>query len=406
MRRTMTFFVLLIMSCVKLQAEYTDHRGHNVDSLETVMAAWTAKDLAEADEQALRHVADDLEELMWGFNQTNGVKSEYYARMLLGIAQSHGWLHKIQASAKGIGQHFWAKEQYDSAAFYYTIAMEAVEKMSVVPDGGDGPAYTEKSIDDALSQMYGTLGNLYSMMDSIPVAMDYYEKAGVLFKKHEWNNSCSVLYYNMGETMRVEDDLASAEKYYKESLKYSLLTGDSLAIATVYKGLGSLYLEMGRTNRAMHYLDDANSYFADHEKEELQYRMESLDYTGQVLALLNKRLKLTMLLLVAALLLMALALVVARKLKQARKENSELSEVLEETVAEIAVPEHKTDIRLKPREMEVLDLIAKGYTNAAIADALCLSPETIKWYKKKLFAMFDASNSAELVTIAKDEGIL
>ena len=188
MRKMASLFVFIIGFCIQARAEYIDHRGHNVDSLEAV--------------------ASDIEELMLGFNQTNGVKSEYYARMLLGLARRFGWDHYEQLAAKCIGQHFWAKEKFDSAAFYYGICMKAAERISATGN--------ERTADDVLSQMYGTLGNLYSEMDSIDVAMAYYEKAGVLFKKHDWHNSSSVLYYNMGETMRDAGDLDRAEDYYRD----------------------------------------------------------------------------------------------------------------------------------------------------------------------------------------------
>lgn len=407
MRKLLLLLLSTFCFSMVAEAEYVDHRGHNVDSLETVMAGLTARDIENASDDRLKHIAEDLEELMLGFNQTNGVKSEYYARTLLRIATRKEWLSKIQSAAKGIGQHFWAREQYDSAAVYYRMAMDAVEKMPLSETGdGSGNTYTQKDIDNALSQMYGTLGNLYSMMDSISVAMDYYEKAGILFKKHEWHNSCAVLYYNMGETMREEGELEQAENYYLESLEYSKLAKDSLAVATSYKGLGSLYLEMHKTSKAMRFLNEANKYFADHEDEELQYRMESLDYTGQVLALQKKRLTITLLTSLALILMGALTYYVYLRLKQKTRENTELAEVLEETMNDIYPAKEKVDIVLKPKEREILDLIAKGYTNAQIAEAMCLSPETIKWYKKKLFTLFGASNSAELVTITKDMGML
>lgn len=395
MRKLISLLLPIVCLSIPAWAEYTDHRGHNVDSLETVMAGWTAKEIEDAGDDDLRQIARNLDELMYGFNQTNGVKSEYYARMLLKIAERKGWRTDEQAAAKNIGQHFWAKEKYDSAAFYYGIAMKAAESL---PES--------ESRDNALSQMYGTLGNLYSMMDSIDVAMEYYEMAGVLFKAHEWHNSSSVLYYNMGETMRGEGKLKSAETYYKESLNYSLLAKDSLAIATAYKGLGSLYMEMHRTAKAMRYLDDANRYFADHEKEELQYRMESLDYTGQVLAMQNKRLTLIILLLVALALLAAATMLIVKRFRLVTQEKEELTEVLETAVESIGASQSRKDYQLKPREKDVLDFIAKGYTNAQIAEAMSLSPETIKWYKKKFFAMFEASNSADLVRIAKEEGVI
>ena len=407
MRKVLAIILLCLCFCLRLKAEYVDHRGHNVDSLETVMARWTAVELAEADESELKTVAMDLEELMYGFNQTNSVKSEYYARMLLGISKRMGWHDYEQRAAKNIGQHFWAKEKYDSAAFYYNEAMKAVERMSAEDSSmTDGKGDSPDAIDDALSQMYGSLGNLYSMMDSIGTAMAYYEKAGDLFKKHEWNNSSSVLYYNMGETMRCVNEYKKAEEYYLESLKYSKLAEDSLAVATAYKGLGSLYLDTHKTAKAMRFLDEANKYFANHEDEELQFRMESLDYTEQVRALQNKRLTAMIMLLVAFILMSIVTLFVSKGLKREVREKKELAQVLEETVVDIRPASEKNGIKLKPKEKQVLDLIAKGYTNAEIAEAMCLSPETIKWYKKKFFAMFDASNSAELIRNVTESGLL
>lgn len=388
--------ILFLSVCTCIQAEaYTDHRGHNVDSLETVMATWTASDIANAGASELKNVAENLEGLMYGFCQTNMVKSEYYARMLLNISKRFGWHHYEQLAAKNIGQHFWHKEQYDSAAFYYSIAMNAARKIQ-----------GEEDADDALSQMYGTLGNLYSMMDSTSVAMEYYVKAEEIFKKHSWNDSSAALYYNMGETMRAEGELDLAEKYYQESLDYSILTGDSLAVATAYKGLGSVYMDMRKTAKAMRCLGEANLYFAGHEDEELQFRMESLDYTSQVLSLQKRRLWI-MILLLAAMALMACATVVAlRLLKRATIEKKELTTMMEDTIVTISEASEHNGIKMKPREKEILNLIAKGYTNAQIASTLCLSPETIKWYKKKLFAMFDVSNSAELIKAATDKNLL
>lgn len=388
--------ILFLSVCICIQATaYTDHRGHNVDSLETVMATWTAGDIAEAGEPELKGVAENLEELIYGFIQTNRVKSEYYARMLLNISKRFGWHQYEQLAAKNIGQHFWYKEHYDSAAFYYNIAMTATMKMQ-----------GEDTVDDALSQMYGALGNLYSMMDSTSVAMEYYEKAGEIFKKHSWNDSSAALYYNMGETMRAEGEFNLAEKYYQESLDYSILTGDSLAVATAYKGLGSVYMEMRKTAKAMRYLSEANLYFSGHEDEELQFRMESLDYTSQVLSLQKKRLWIIILLLVAMSLMTCVSFVTLRLLKRTSVEKKELTAIVEDTIESICeVPEYN-EIKMKPREKEILNLIAKGYTNAEIASSLCLSPETIKWYKKKLFAMFDVSNSAELIKTATDRKLL
>lgn len=404
MKKYLLLPLLAVLSCFQARS-YNDHRFHNVDSLETVMAGWTADGLAKASGRELENVANDLEDLMYGFLNTNSVKSEYYARMLLSISERMGWLEHEQSAAKIIGQLFWAKEKYDSAAFFYGVAMDAIEKMPVTETGAD-PDESQRSKDDALSIMYGTLGNLFSIQDSTDLAMEYYARAGVLFDKYGWDSSNAVLYGNMGETMRVKDRFKEAEEYYMKSMEYARQTGDSLLVAGAYKGLGSLYFDTGRTSKAMRFLNESNKYFADHEDEELRARLESLEYTQRTLLLQKKRMSAIILLLSAVLLLTAAIFSVSRMLKRMKQEKSELEEVLEGTVeAVVPVPEQR-EVTLKPKEKQILGLIAGGHTNMEIADIMCLSPETIKWYKKKLFAMFDATNSAELVRIVTDRGLL
>ena len=385
---------------------YTDHRFHNVDSLETVMAGWTATGIANADEADLKVITENLDELMYGFVNTNSVKSEYYARMLLSVSRRMDWYEREQSAAKVIGQMFWAKEQYDSAAFYYSIAMDSIEKMPVSESDADQlESFTQKEKDDVLSMMYGTLGNLYSIQDSTDLAMEYYAKAGALFDKYGWDSSNSVLYGNMGETMRNAGRLKEAENYALESLKYAKSTGDSLLVAGACSGLGGLYLDTGRTSKAMRYLNKANKYFADHEDEELLARLQSLKYTQQAMALQKKRRSGIIVLLAVVLFLAGAFLYTVVWNRKTKRDNSKPSDILEETDEAISPVQELSDITLKPREKEIVDLIAKGYTNAEIASALSLSQDTIKWYKKKLFTMFDASNSAELVRILSDKNL-
>jgi len=395
MKRVFTILMMTFCFWDYSWAGYVDHRGHNVDSLETVIAKWTAKDIADADELQLGQVAKDLEELIWGFNNVNPVKSEYYARVLLGISEKNGWTQRESWALRMIGQHFWASAKYDSAAVYFEKAIQVADRME-----------DSSSKDDVISALHGAVGNLYSSMDSLELAMAHYAQAGALFFKHGWHNSSSVLYYNMGETMMGVHEYSKAEEYYKESMRYARLAEDSLAIAGAFKGLGGVYVETGKVAKATRNLAEANRYYANHEDEELRARMESLDFTEQVLSLQNRRLRLLVILLLFSLAMTALAFGISIKLKAARKEKEELTLVLEDTMESITPVKEKKAVNLKPKGLDVLGLISKGYTNADIADAMCLSPDAIKWYKKKLFLMFDVSNSAELVKVASEEGII
>jgi len=57
-------------------------------------------------------------------------------------------------------------------------------------------------------------------------------------------------------------------------------------------------------------------------------------------------------------------------------------------------------VELSDRESEVLALIARGLTNAQIADELYLSIETIKTYVKRLYAKLDVHNRAQAAVAA------
>jgi DNA-binding NarL/FixJ family response regulator len=57
-------------------------------------------------------------------------------------------------------------------------------------------------------------------------------------------------------------------------------------------------------------------------------------------------------------------------------------------------------VELSDRESEVLALIARGLTNAQIADELYLSVETVKTYVKRLYSKLDVHNRAQAAVAA------
>jgi len=61
--------------------------------------------------------------------------------------------------------------------------------------------------------------------------------------------------------------------------------------------------------------------------------------------------------------------------------------------------------QLSPREREVLDQIATGASNAAVADRLGLSPKTVGNHISSIFAKLGVATRAEAIVIAKDAGL-
>lgn len=413
MKKLSLSLILTIISAVWALADgYYDHRGHNVDSLEIVVSRWDASNIDQASYTERAQLMWDWIELMKGYKQTNSVKNRYYAQKVLDMAQRMGWEKSIVDGAKDIGESYWGNEQYDSAAVYFGIAREALERMKIVPDGEEdlGKSYTQLDKDDQLSSLYGALGNLHSMQNQIDTAMSYYSKALDIFKAYGWWNSCAVCYYNMGETILNTGNDKVAKDYYQESLNYAKQANDSLWIASAYKGFGNLYLAQGKTRKALSCLEEADKYFSLHEDEELFARMETLDFTSKVLRMQKKTMAWALIALAFSLMLFVGLVAVFHRLKVTHKEKVETEEVLSETLEEISSidknSEQKLDFKLNDRELNILKMLSQGMTTPQMAETLCLSPETIKWYRKKLLMKFDATSSAELVKKAVEQSII
>jgi two-component system, NarL family, response regulator NreC len=61
---------------------------------------------------------------------------------------------------------------------------------------------------------------------------------------------------------------------------------------------------------------------------------------------------------------------------------------------------------LSHRELEVLKLVANGYTSAEIGEHLFLSPKTIDTYRRRIMSKLDLDTRADLVDYALKHGIL
>jgi DNA-binding NarL/FixJ family response regulator len=55
--------------------------------------------------------------------------------------------------------------------------------------------------------------------------------------------------------------------------------------------------------------------------------------------------------------------------------------------------------RLTPRQMQIVELLAKGHSNRAVASILSISPETVKTHMHKMYHKLEVENRIQVVVI-------
>jgi len=64
------------------------------------------------------------------------------------------------------------------------------------------------------------------------------------------------------------------------------------------------------------------------------------------------------------------------------------------------------ELKITPREREVLELISRGNNYREIAEKLFISEETVISHRKHLLSKFKVHNSAELIKAAMENKLL
>jgi DNA-binding NarL/FixJ family response regulator len=82
------------------------------------------------------------------------------------------------------------------------------------------------------------------------------------------------------------------------------------------------------------------------------------------------------------------------------------SNEVKKIMARPAAHELRSIPQLTKREKQILQLIAEGKTNAAIAAQLSLSTLTVETHRKNLMQKFEVKNAAALIRIAMEQQLL
>ena len=413
MKRLLFIFCLIQIYATQANAQYNDHRDRKLDSLENVVTGWTPERLANAPFETRADVCLAFSQLMYGYERINPDRSMYAARRAYHLGNELKSLYQPYLASKFIGQLFYNKEQYDSTIFYYRVALGYLDRMAAGEAGPDTPqGYPQEKIDDAASSLYGNIGNLYYEIDSLTQAMNYYAKAGEIFKKYGWKISSSILEHNMGDIWAYEGNDAKAVECYNTAISYAQEADDSLWVASSKLGLGALFMRQGKVTKALKYLHEADEYYSKHQDQEYYDRIATLDIMGQAYQTQKRqRSMLATAFAVLALVLLSL-LIITRRALRLKRENVAADEAIGEALTQLEMTDSlfrlKMDqnVQLSRGEQEILPMIAEGLTSKDIAKRLFVTEQTIKWRRQRLLAKFDARNTAEMLSKACEIGLL
>ena len=245
---------MLLLLAENVLAQYSDHRNRKTDSLERVLQS----ENPPRGEPLMRAYLD----LMWGYLQTDGAKSEHYAQKALDLSYETNALNAREDALRILGLNAYGRDDYEKALDFYGQALEATNQMK-----GDR-RYTEKDIDDNLSAIYGSIANVYNMQDKAQLAIHYYQLALPIFEKYRWMESTAILYHNVADLYNSMGNAEEAERNELLSLEAALASGDSLLIALPNKGLAKLYQRRGDYKEAEEAAQVCYDYYSRHKTEE------------------------------------------------------------------------------------------------------------------------------------------
>ncbi len=94
------------------------------------------------------------------------------------------------------------------------------------------------------------------------------------------------------------------------------------------------------------------------------------------------------------------------KVKKQIQEQHEQSRVLKTSLKTDRPNEDKSDFKLTVRELEVLKLIAQGYTNNEMSGVLFISPHTVKSHMINIFNKLTVNDRTQAAVLATKKGII
>ena len=95
-----------------------------------------------------------------------------------------------------------------------------------------------------------------------------------------------------------------------------------------------------------------------------------------------------------------------KAIKKVMMDDNYFSEEFISSISKHNISKNKSKIKLSDREMEILELICRGYSNPEISKYLGISQRTIDGHRGRLFEKTGAKNAPNLVMFAVKNGLV
>ncbi len=337
-----------------------------------------------------------------------------YFKRALKLEQSINNTRGMEYDYTNIGETYMYLEQYDSAHYYaqkgYDIAVKDNVKNNEVYE-------------------MALMAKISQKQKNFKKSLQQYKEALAIFKEIKNPRYISNTLINIGRNKIELGQPQEGISSIKEGLKYALQIGSKENVANAYKILSLYYAEKGDYKQAFLNYREATVFrdsilnseaqkelinmqvaYETHEKEQEIYKLEVTNELTKQLAESRFR-KLLVTIIAVVILFIALLLVFILYRKNALLEIENLNGKLQNRLLQIdnEAPKSSTfsekiaEFELTEREAQILEFIAKGYSNSKIAEELFISTNTVKYHSKNLYTKLDVQNRIEAAKVVNQK---
>lgn len=232
-----------------------------------------------------------LGDLCWHLKYSDPPKALEYGYESIKISKQHGYKALQAYASNNVGVVFWAKSDYDSAAYYldqtrelYTslenergVAVTSVNLGLILQNKGDYDASLDYQLealrivnkleDQGLKgSVLTNIGNVHFLNEKFDKAKDYYFDALRLKKSlpdDDFRQNIQKTLLNIGNVYGRLEAQDSAIYYYQEALPFAIKANDSKSQALIYTDLGHAFSKKEQYSLASDYFKKALAVYTE-----------------------------------------------------------------------------------------------------------------------------------------------